>query len=104
MYGTRKPEDFTEFLDKSYLDSLRAVRAGRELHAMKMSEGQRWPEFFAAWTNKLTEARGDLWDETNKISMLWNALNKDLILALAGNTNLPSNNFNAWIRLVNQVA
>ena len=104
VHGTRKSEEIIEFLDKLYLDPSKAVRAGRELQAMMISEGQRWPDFFAAWTNKLTEAQGDLWEDNNKISMLWNALNKDLILALAGNTNLPHNNFNVWIRLVNQVA
>lgn len=102
--GTRKPEDFIEFLDKLYLDPLRVVRANRELQAMKMRDGQRWPEFFAEWSNKLTEARGDFWDDANKISMLWNALNGDLILALAGNTQLPNNDFNKWIGMVNQVA
>ncbi|KAI0991675.1 hypothetical protein K3495_g16512, partial [Podosphaera aphanis] len=104
VMGTRKPEDFIEFLDKLYLDPLRGVRANRELQRMKMGEGQRWPEFFAAWSNKLTEARGDFWDDANKISMLWNALNGDLIRALAGNTSLPHDDFNTWITLVNQVA
>ena len=45
VHGTPKPEDFIELLDKLYLDPLRAVRAGRELHGMRMSEVQRWPDF-----------------------------------------------------------
>lgn len=102
--GTRDPADFLEFLDRLNLDSTRVSRANKELHIMKMREGQRWPDFFAAWCNKVTEARGDFWPDENKISMLENALNDRLTQALAGNHLIPDNDFNEWVRIVNKVA
>lgn len=102
--GTRKPEDFIEFLDRLNLDPLRVARANTELHAMKMREGQRWPDFFAAWCNKLTEARGDFWDDRNKTSMLQAALSDELIKTMAGNHLIPDDNFDEFVRIVNQVA
>lgn len=102
--GTRKPEDFIEFLDKLNLDPTRVARANDELHALRMGERQRWPDFYAAWSNKLTEARGDSWDDANKISMLRNALNDRLITTLAGNHLLPEDDFDEWVRIVGHVA
>ena len=104
VHETRDPEDFIEFLDRLYLDSTRISRANTELHSMKMKEHQRWSDYFAAWSNKLTEARGDFWPDDNKISMLQNGLNKKLTMALAGNHMLPDDDFNEWIRIVNKVA
>ena len=71
---------------------------------MRIGENQRWPDFYANWSNKLTEARGDLWDDANKISMIKNSLNDMPIKILAGNHLLPENDFHEWIRIVNQVA
>ena len=102
--GTRKPEDFLEFLDRINLDPMRAARANNELLAMRIKDYQRWPEFYASWSNKLTEARGDFWDDTNKISMLQNSLTDNLKRTLAGNHLLPSDNFNEWVSIVNKVA
>lgn len=102
--GTRDPADFIEFLDRWNLDPMRVTRANAELHVMRMGENQRWPEFFANWSNKLTEARGDFWDDANKISMIRNSLNDKLIRTLAGNHLLPEDDFNEWVRIVNQVA
>lgn len=102
--GTRNPEDFIEFLDRWNLDPMRVSRANDELHVMRMGEKEGWSDFFASWSNKLTEARGDMWDDQNKISMLRNSLNNRLLRALVGNTQLPSDNFNGWIEIVNQVA
>ena len=102
--GTRKPEDFIEFLDRLNLDPLRIARANDELHSLRMGERQRWPDFYATWSNKLTEARGDFWDDANKISMLRNFLNDRLITTLAGNHLLPEDNFNEWVRIVGHVA
>ena len=83
---TRDPEDFIEFLDRLYLDATRVSQANVELHAMKMRENERWAEFFASWSNKLTEARGDFWPDQNKISMLQNATLPILVLS---NPTLP---------------
>ncbi|KAI0991363.1 hypothetical protein K3495_g16824 [Podosphaera aphanis] len=69
-----------------------------------MREGKRWADFFASWSNKLTEARGDFWADENKISMLDNAISKRLTQALAGNHLLPDNNFCEWVRIVNKIA
>ncbi|KAI0991862.1 hypothetical protein K3495_g16325 [Podosphaera aphanis] len=71
---------------------------------MKMKENQRWSDFFASWSNKLTEARGDFWPDENKISMLQSALNRKLTTALAGNHMLPDDDFNEWIQIVNKVS
>ncbi|KAI0994937.1 hypothetical protein K3495_g13244 [Podosphaera aphanis] len=48
-----------------------------------MQEGERWADFFASWSNKLTEARGDFWADENKISMPENAISKRLTLLWA---------------------
>ncbi|KAI0991045.1 hypothetical protein K3495_g17142, partial [Podosphaera aphanis] len=69
---TRDPADFLEFLDRVYLDTTRVSQANIELHNLKMKENERWADFFASWSNKLTEARGDFWADENKISMLEN--------------------------------
>ena len=104
VHQTRDPEDFIEFLDRIYLDSTRVSRANAELHLMKMKENQRWSDFLASWSNKLTEARGDFWPDDNKISMLQSALNKKLTIALAGNHMLPEDNFHDWVEIVNKIA
>lgn len=78
VHGTRNSEDFIEFLYRINLDATRASRANDELRAMKMKNNQRWPEFFAAWSNNLTEERGDFWPHENKISMLRSSLCKNL--------------------------
>ncbi|KAI0992151.1 hypothetical protein K3495_g16035 [Podosphaera aphanis] len=101
---TRDPEDFIEFLDRLYLDSTRVSQANLDLHSMKMKETERWADFLAAWSNKLTEARGDFWPDENKISMLQNAMNKKLTRALIGNHLLPDDDFNEWTQIVNKVA
>lgn len=104
VHQTRDPEDFIEFLDRIYLDSTRVSRANTELHLMKMKENQRWSDFLASWSNKLTEARGDFWPDDNKISLLQSALNKKLTIALAGNHMLPEDDFNDWVEIVNKIA
>lgn len=104
VHNARDPEDFIEFLDRLYMDSTRVSRANTELHSMKMKDSQRWSDFYASWSNKLTEARGDFWPDDNKISMLQNAINKRLTTALAGNHLLPDDDFHVWIRIVNKVA
>lgn len=104
VHGTRDPEDFIEFLDRLNLDSTRVSRANDELHAMRMKENQRWPEFFASWSNKLTEARGDFWPDENKISMLRSSLSRKLSRTLAGNHLLPDDDFSEWVHIVNKVA
>ncbi|KAI0994788.1 hypothetical protein K3495_g13394 [Podosphaera aphanis] len=101
---TRDPEDFIEFLDRIYFDATRVSQANLDLHAMKMRENENWADFFAAWSNKLTEARGDFWPDENKISMLQNSINKKLTRALVGNHLLPDNDFREWISIVNKVA
>lgn len=101
---TRDPEDFIEFLDRLYLDATRVSQANLELHAMKMRENERWAEFFASWSNKLTEARGDFWPDQNKISMLQNAMSKKLTRALIGNHLLPDDDFGEWVQIVNKIA
>ena len=85
VHGTRNPEDFIEFLDRINLDPTRVSRANDELHGMKMKDNQKWPDFIAAWSNKLTEARGDFWADENKISMLKSSINRKLAQTLAGN-------------------
>lgn len=74
VHGTRKPEDFILFLDRINLYATRVSRENDELHTIKKKNNQQWPEFFAAWSNKLTEARGDFWPDGNKISMLRSSL------------------------------
>merc|ERR1712110_907120 len=102
VHGTRKPEDFIEFLDRLNLDPMRVDRANAELHKMKMRAGQRWPGFLASWCNKLTEARGDFWDDRNKISMLQAALSDQLTIIMVGNHLIPNDNFDEFVRIVNQ--
>ena len=102
--NTRDPEDFIEFLDRLFLDSTRISRAKTELQSMKMEDKQHWSDFLASWSNKLTEARGDFWPDDNKISLLQNALNKKLTMALASNHMLPDDDFNEWVNIVNRVA
>ena len=52
----------------------------------------------------MTEARRDFWPDDNKISLLQNALNKKLTIALASNHFLPDDDFNGWVNIVNRVA
>ena len=54
-----------------------------------MEESQEWNKFFPAWSNKLTEGRGDMWLDETKITMLQGALNKTLRKTLASNHLLP---------------
>lgn len=100
---TRNPEDFIEFLDRLYLDTTRVSQANLDLHSMKMKETERWADFLATWSKKLTEARGDFWPDENKISMLQNAMNKKLTRALIGNHLLPDDDFSEWTRIVNKI-
>lgn len=102
--GTRDPEDFLEFLDRIHLDTAHVSQVNIELHNLKMREGEHWADFFASWSNKLTEARGYFWADENKISMLENGMNRRLTLALAGNHLLPDNNFSEWVHIVNKIA
>ena len=102
--GTRDSADFIKFLDRWNLDPMRVARAIEDLHNLRMRENQSWPDFFATWSNKLNEARGDFWDDANKISMIRTCLSDKLIRKLAGNHPLPENNFSEWVRIVNQVA
>lgn len=104
VHNTRDPEDFIEFLDRLFLDSTRVSRAKTELQSMKMEDNERWSDFYASWSNKLTEARGDFWPDDNKISLLQNTLNKKLTMALASNHMLPEEDFNEWVNIVNKVA
>ncbi|KAI0991373.1 hypothetical protein K3495_g16814, partial [Podosphaera aphanis] len=101
---TRDPEDFMEFLDKLFLDTTRVSQANIELHSLKMRENERWADFYASWSNKLTEARGDFWADANKISMLENALSRKLTQALSGNHLLPDDNFSEWVQIVSKIA
>ncbi|KAI0992884.1 hypothetical protein K3495_g15300 [Podosphaera aphanis] len=101
---TRDPADFLEFLDRIYLDSTRVSQANIDLHNLKMKENERWADFFASWSNKLTEARGDFWADENKISMLENAISKRLTQALAGNHLLPDDDFSQWVQIVSKIA
>lgn len=102
--GTRKPEDFIEFLNSLNLDLLRVARANTELHAMKAREEQQWPDFYADCCNNESEARGDLWDDRNKTSVLQAALTSELIKTIAGNHLILDDNFDEFVRIVNQVA
>lgn len=83
---------------------MRVARANDELHALRMGERQRWPDFYATRSNKLTEALGNAWDDANKIWMLQNALNNRLITTLARNHLLPEVDFDDWVRIVGPVA
>ncbi|KAI0991765.1 hypothetical protein K3495_g16422, partial [Podosphaera aphanis] len=65
---------------------------------------ERWADFLATWSNKLTEARGDFWPDENKISMLQNAMSKKLTRAMIGNHLLPDDDFSEWTQIVNKVA
>ncbi|KAI0997179.1 hypothetical protein K3495_g11006 [Podosphaera aphanis] len=101
---TRNPEDFIEFLDRLHLDSTRVAQTNLDLHAMKMRENGRWNDLLAAWSNKLTEARGDFWPDENKISMLQSAINENLTKALILNHLLPDDDLDEWIRIISKVA
>lgn len=57
--GTQKPEDFIEFLGRVNLDPMRVARVNDKPHIKRMGERQRWLDFLAFWSNKLTEARRD---------------------------------------------
>lgn len=102
--GTRKSEDCTEFLDRINLHMMWVARTNDKLHTARMKGGQCWPDFLASWSKKLTKARGDFWDNPNKISMPRNSLIDNLKRTLAGNHLLPENDFDKWIRIVNKVA
>lgn len=102
--GTQRPEDFLEFLDRTNYDPTRIDRAANELYDMKMGERQSWPNFFAEWANKLSEAHCDGWSGRSKIVMLRNALNDKLLKALAGNHLLPKNDYNEWVQIVGQIS
>lgn len=102
--GTRRPEDFIEFLDRSNLDTTRVEKATNALNEMKMGENQRWASFFSSWANKLTEAQGDSWEGRIKIGLLRTAINSKLKTALAGNHLLPKCDYDEYIRIVSQVA
>lgn len=97
-------EDFIEFLDRLNLDSTRVSRANDQLHGMRMKDNQRWPDFFALWSNKLTKARGDFWPDENKTSMLRSSLSKNLSKTLAGNHLGEDDDFREWVRIKNKVA
>lgn len=86
------------------MDSTRVSRANTELHSMKMKDYQRRSDFYASWSNKLTEARGDFWPDDNKMSLLQSAINKRLAVALAGNRLLPDDDFHGLIKIVNKIA
>ena len=101
---TQRPEDFLEFLDRTNNDPTRVDRATNELYDMKMGEKQSWPSFFAEWANKLSEAHCDGWADRSKIVMLRNALNDNLLKALASNHLLPKNNYHEWVQIVGQIS
>ncbi|KAI0997701.1 hypothetical protein K3495_g10487 [Podosphaera aphanis] len=102
---TRDPADFLEFLDGVYLDTTRVSQANIELQNLKMKENERWADFFASWSNKLTEARGNFWADENKIiSMLENAISKRLTQAPAGNHLLLDNVFSQWVQIMSKIA
>ncbi|KAI0994131.1 hypothetical protein K3495_g14051 [Podosphaera aphanis] len=102
--GTKRPEDFIAFLDRGNLDNTRSDRACDQLYSLRMNETQRWSSFFLSWAAKLTEARGDIWSDETKITMLRNALNDPIRRALSGNHLLPRDNYGEWVRIVGQIA
>lgn len=95
-----RPEDFIAFLDSGNWDLTRIIRARSELTEVKMGIKQRWNVFFSRWANKLAETHGDLWPDKTKITLLENALNHTLQVALAYNHLIPDNNYNEWISIV----
>lgn len=102
--GTRRPENFIDFLDRGNLDGTRTDKACDDLYNMKMGETQKWNSFFTSWASKLTEAEGDIWSDRTKITMLRNALNNTIRRALSGNHLLPRDNYAEWVRIVSQVS
>lgn len=84
-FEIRKPEDFLKFLDQFEFESFAGRSNQCRISNYKNESGQRWPDFFAGWRNRLTKARGDFWDNKNKISVLQTALNGLLITTIAGN-------------------
>lgn len=86
-----KSEDILEFLNSPNMDPQKVARANIELNAIKMKGNQRWLGLFAARCNKFTEARADLWDNINKISMA--ALSDELIKTMVGNHLMPDEYF-----------
>ncbi|KAI1006056.1 hypothetical protein K3495_g2160 [Podosphaera aphanis] len=71
---------------------------------MKIKINERWNDFLAAWSNKLTEARCDFWPDENKISLLQSAINKKLTKALISNHLLPEDDLDEWVRIVSKAA
>ncbi|KAI1005249.1 hypothetical protein K3495_g2968 [Podosphaera aphanis] len=102
--GTRRPEDFLEFLDRSNLDCTRVDKAADQLYGLRMWDTQRWASSYPTWLSKLTEAEGDLWNDRTKTTMLKNALNDRLRHSLRGNHLLTRANFTEWVRIVGHIA
>ena len=98
------PEEFILFLDRGNWDQTRVSRAKSELNEMKMGQRQNWNPFYHQWANKLTEAKGELWPDDVKISLLQGAINKSLKAPLACNHLIPEDDFPEYVRIVSKIA
>lgn len=102
--GKEAPEDFISFLDRGNWDQTRVSRARSELNDLRMGQKQNWNSFYSLWANKLTEAKGDIWPDDVKISLLRGTINKSLRMALATNHLIPESDFSEFVRVVSKIA
>lgn len=102
--GKEDPEEFIAFLDRGNWDQTRVSRAKSELNELRMGQKQNWNSFYHQWANKLTEAKGELWPDDVKISLLKGAINKTLKTSLACNHMIPENDFSEYVRIVSKIA
>jgi hypothetical protein len=77
------PDNFISYLDRSYSDPNRELRASQRLRTMKQGDVS-FSSFLPRFERALAEAGGSSWADKAKITFLEGTLNKELLNALVG--------------------
>lgn len=89
--------DFLEYLNTVFGYPNKKARAERELYQMKQKEKEPFPDFLSKFETVLANAGWSSYSDRQKISLLKNALTKELQLVLLGSSK------NTWAEFVSYV-
>jgi hypothetical protein len=100
--GRHNPEDFMEYLDRTYKDPNAAIRATDELRRMRQREGVPFTTFLPKFEQVLSDAGGAAWADSAKIAFLKGAINKQLARSVVL-VKMPDD-YNGWVVELQRIA
>lgn len=100
--GRYDPEDFMEYLDRTYKDPNTASRAAEELRRMRQQDRVPFASFLPRFEQALSNAGGASWPDTAKITFLKGAINTELARSLVV-AKLPED-YSSWVQEIQRIA